>query len=123
MKYAPKITIYSMLVLGGTIPHLAYGYRIDNVYSLFILLDYLIVLAVQIAFALAVVAFFYGLALYIFKSGNHSANAQGIRLMLWGVVALFVMVSIWGIVIILQDSFGVDNRDTPRYPQLHIRGR
>lgn len=64
------------------------------------------------------VAFFYGLALYIFKAGDAGANTQGIRLMIWGVIALFVMASIWGLVALLQQSFGVDNTTPATFPQL-----
>lgn len=88
--------------------------------DIFKVIDDLILLAVQIGFALAVVAFFWGLALYIFKAGDTSANARGLQLMIWGIIALFVMASVWGLVALLQETIGIDNSNAPSYPQLRI---
>lgn len=58
---------------------------------------------------LAVVTFFWGLIMYIFNMGGEGKEAasHGVRLMLWGVIALFVMVSIWGILGLLRTTFNV----------------
>ncbi|MFW0870882.1 MAG: hypothetical protein ACKKL4_00240 [Patescibacteria group bacterium] len=61
--------------------------------------------AIGLLFALAVLAFFYGLAIYIFKSGKD--KQEGINIMVMGTIALFVMASIYGIIGLLQDSFNV----------------
>lgn len=51
----------------------------------------------------AVVVFFWGLITYIWKAADSSeAHERGRRLMLWGIIALFVMMSIWGLVELLQ---------------------
>ncbi|MFW0870881.1 MAG: hypothetical protein ACKKL4_00235 [Patescibacteria group bacterium] len=62
-------------------------------------------LAIGLLFALAVLAFFYGLAIYIFKSGKE--KQEGINIMVMGTIALFVMASIYGIIGLLQNSFEV----------------
>ena len=47
----------------------------------------------------ALLVFFWGLAKFILKiGGDAKAVAEGKQLMIWGVIALFVMVSIWGII-------------------------
>jgi hypothetical protein len=56
---------------------------------------------------LALVFFLWGLAKFILVAGNEKKIAEGKNLMIWGIVAIFVMVSIWGIVNILQGTFGV----------------
>jgi len=63
---------------------------------------------VPIAIALALVAFFYGLAKFIFNNASSDAKDDGKRIMIWGVVALFVMVSVWGLVSFIQRSTGVN---------------
>ena len=40
--------------------------------------------------------------------GNEQSVEDGKKLMLWGIIGLFVCVSMWGIVRILVDSFGFD---------------
>ena len=50
---------------------------------------------IPIMFALAVLGFFYGLVSYIF--GKEDNKDQAKKTMIWGVVALFVMASVWGL--------------------------
>ena len=65
---------------------------------------------IPIAFAAALLFFFYGLATYILSKEHDKEVAK--KRMIWGVVALFIMASIWGIVNFLATSVGVDQRNT-----------
>ncbi len=55
----------------------------------------------------AIVVFFWGLIMYLTKAEEE--GAKGLNLMIWGVVAIFVMVSIWGIIRLLQSTFNVSS--------------
>ncbi len=68
--------------------------------------------SIQIFGALAFLVFFWGLALFLFNRENKTINERGKNIMIWGVVALFVMVSIWGIIGLLQTTFGTTGRTT-----------
>lgn len=63
---------------------------------------------VPIAFTAAVLFFFWGLALYISAAGDESAQEKGKNIMLWGVIALFVMSSVWGLVVFIRTGLGVN---------------
>ncbi len=53
---------------------------------------------VKIVFGLAMIFFFWGTAQFILNdAGNEKTREEGKKKMLWGVIALFVMFSIWGI--------------------------
>ena len=55
---------------------------------------------------IALLVFLWGLVKFIFKvGGSETAVAEGRKLMGWGLVALFVMISVWGIIRLLQDEF------------------
>lgn len=54
---------------------------------------------------LAIVVFFWGLIMYLWNVDEK--KQEGLSIMLWGVIAIFVMVSIWGIVRLLQQTFKV----------------
>ena len=56
-----------------------------------------------IAIALAFLFFFWGLATFIYKSGSGSSDTvqDAKNKMLWGLLAIFVLTSIWGIVYFL----------------------
>jgi hypothetical protein len=60
----------------------------------------------------AIVVFFWGLIQYLGNIGGEDAAKKGIQLMLWGIIALFVMVSVWGIIRLLQNTFGVGGNQT-----------
>lgn len=57
---------------------------------------------VPLLVGIAVVGVFYGVAKYILSAGNPEKRADGAKFMIYGIISLFVMVSIWGLVAILQ---------------------
>ena len=64
--------------------------------------------------SLALLAFFWGLTKYIWSlSGDKKNYEEGINIMKWGILALFIMVSIWGLVGFLQRGFGLDKTVAP----------
>ncbi|MFA5876890.1 MAG: hypothetical protein WC880_00835 [Candidatus Paceibacterota bacterium] len=65
--------------------------------------------ATPIVVALALLAFFWGLVTYIFGSSNDEKRKKGIHIMVWGIIALFVMLSVFGIINALQSTLGVQN--------------
>jgi hypothetical protein len=73
-----------------------------------------------IVVALALLYFFWGLAKFILAAGNEVDRAKGRDIMIWGIVALFVMISVWGIVNLLDESLGLDTVDTVDVPSVNI---
>lgn len=68
----------------------------------------------QVAFLAILVFFFWGLAKYIF--GGAEDKIKGKNLMIWGVLAIFVAASIWGIVAVLKTTFGVGDEQAGVVP-------
>ncbi len=58
---------------------------------------------------LAIVVFFWGLIKYLMNAGEE--KSEGLQIMFYGVIAIFVMVSIWGIIRLLQSTFKVTSTD------------
>lgn len=53
---------------------------------------------IPVVIALMLLVFFYGLAKFIFRvGGDEGAIEEGKQIMLWGIIGLFVAVSIYGI--------------------------
>lgn len=71
-----------------------------------------------IVVALALLFFFYGLAMYILKQGEE--KAKGKEIMIYGIIALFVMVAVWGLVSLLATSLGITNIETIVPPSVTI---
>lgn len=65
-------------------------------------------LLVPLLIGLALVAFLYGAVIYLFSAGSPEKRQDGRQFMLYGLVTLFVMVSVWGLVSILSQTFGIN---------------
>jgi len=58
----------------------------------------------------AIVVFFWGLIKYLWSMDAETAH-ESLKLMFWGIIAIFVMVSIWGIIRLLQNTLQVTSTD------------
>jgi hypothetical protein len=76
------------------------------------LLDLFYIL-IAVLIGLAMIFFFWGLTLLILNAADEEKRARGKKVMLWGIIALTVMISIWGIVELLQITFFGDITEPP----------
>lgn len=53
----------------------------------------------------ALLLFLWGGVKYIYNSSETKGKTEGKEAMIWGIIALFVLFSIWGILSLLQTSF------------------
>jgi hypothetical protein len=65
-------------------------------------------LAVPIIIALAVVFLIWNIFRFA-VAGNEEDKAKAKTHMIWGIVGLFIMVSIWGLVAVLSNTFSLSN--------------
>ncbi len=98
-------------------PLLALAQTLIPIRNLIAALNGVIIALVPLLIGAAVVAFFWGLLVYIFKSGKEG-NKEGKKIMFAGIVALFIMVSLWGIIALLQSALGVPSNVIPTVPIL-----
>ena len=71
---------------------------------------------VPLSFTLAVLFFFWGVAKYIWSSGGD--KDEGKKIMYWGVIALFVMSSVWGLVAFMQRELTIPTGTTGTIPTI-----
>jgi hypothetical protein len=65
---------------------------------------------IPLLFALAVVMFVWGtIKFFIIDANEEAKRAQGKQFMIWSIVALAAMLSVWALVGILGDTFGIKN--------------
>ena len=120
MKYCSneRKTLYVLAIstlLPFFIPVVVFAQDITGVISkLFELVN----VAMPVVIGLALLFFFWGVAIYILNEGNAEKKGQGRSIMLWGVIAIFVILSIFGLVKMLQNTFTVGDQNAPEIPQI-----
>lgn len=72
---------------------------------------------VPLLFAIAFIVFLYGVAKsYIFSVGETAEVEKGHKLILWGIIGFVVMVSLWGLVNVVANTFGLGGVGAPVLP-------
>lgn len=71
---------------------------------------------VPMVFALAIALFVWGVTMYVVNAEDEGKREKGKDFMIWGIIGLTVMISIWGLVAILGDTFGLDTSIVPQAP-------
>ena len=84
----------------------------DGINKLLVGFSGLLKLAIPIAYGLAVLFFFYGIAKYISQAGNEKAAKEGKSIMIYGVIAIFVISSVFGIIKFIGNTLGIDTGAT-----------
>jgi uncharacterized membrane protein YidH (DUF202 family) len=69
---------------------------------------------IPLIFALAIAMFIWGVVQFVINSDEEAKKTKGKQFMLWGIIALAVMVSVWGLVNILTDTFGIKGGFIPQ---------
>lgn len=64
--------------------------------------------------AVALVGFIWGGAKFIYSADDATKRKEGRQVMLYGVIALFVIMSVWGLVAVIGKTFGVDTGFLPQ---------
>lgn len=108
-----------------SVPLFASADKIQEFGTLITSINTTIVSAVATLFmACATVAFFYGMAMFIIASrdGEEKAITNGKQFMLWSVIALFVMFSIYGIIRFAQGVIGIEGKTNIVIPTFQIGG-
>jgi len=111
MKHHTKITSNLKYILGTAILFPVTTFAAEALGGLRGLLSSfrdILDLIVPVVFGLAVLFFFWGTAQFIRKDvGNEKTREDGKQKILWSVIALFVMVSLYGILHYIGDAIGI----------------
>lgn len=70
---------------------------------------------VPMMITLGIIAFFWGLVKYLFNDGSEG-KGEGLKIMMYGILAIFVMGSLGGIVALLQDTTNTKSGGTINAP-------
>ena len=71
---------------------------------------------IPILFTLATIVFIWGVIVYITAGSSEEKKSYGKYLIMYGLIALFAIVAVWGLVLVLTGTFGVGGQDIPTRP-------
>lgn len=77
-----------------------------------------ITMLVPLAISAALLFFIWGLVVFVRDSGEEEALEEGKRKMIWGIIALFVIVAVWGLVLFIANSFNINLRENAPVPDI-----
>ncbi len=98
-SFLKKVSIGSVALFTPVAVFAAGGASVNGLVSLLDQIHLLISRAIPVLIALAVLAFMLGIVKYLFGK-----KENGKEMMFWGIIALFVMTSVWGLVGILRGT-------------------
>ncbi|OHA89873.1 MAG: hypothetical protein A2832_01910 [Candidatus Zambryskibacteria bacterium RIFCSPHIGHO2_01_FULL_44_22b] len=90
------------------VPALASAQSLTNLTTLLNSIKNLVDTALPIVVGLGLLAFFWGLVKFVFAAGDEEARKGAKSMMIYSVVALFIMVSIWGLIGFIGGAFNIN---------------
>ena len=100
----------------------AQGLNLSPVKQLISSLSVVVGMLVPLLLTLALVVFFWGLVRYLWGGGSKPDIEGAKKLMRWGLLTLFVMVSVWGIIELMQRALDINENATGKAPQILYTG-
>lgn len=101
-----------MAALSAALPMIASADTINNVWNIFGFVQKILNTVLPLIIAAAVVYFVWGM-FGLFLASDEDKKEKAKTTVIYGIIAIFVMVSVWGLVNILVNTFQLSNNQVP----------
>jgi hypothetical protein len=112
MKNLKKVVAY-VLPVGAMLPSLAFAQA--NAWSILGVVQSIFNVLIPLLITLGVIYFIWGVIKYI-TAKDEGEQAEARKVMVSGIIGLFVIVAIWGLVGVITNTFGVGAQNAPTLP-------
>jgi len=99
------------------LPTLAFAQQLSNIDSLIVRVRSIINEIIPVIIGLAILFFIYALLKYVTAGGDEAARKEAIGLIITGVIVIFVMTAVWGLVGFVAQSIDLPSSQET-YPQV-----
>lgn len=107
-----KKTLSKIVVsVAAATPMLAFA--ADDIAGIFDSASGVLTIAITFAFLLATAIFLYGVITYLAAGGDESKASEGKKYIIWGIIGLFAMIAIWGVVWAIKATFALPSTGIP----------
>jgi uncharacterized membrane protein len=97
-------------------PIFAFAQELVNVTRLAQSIGGVIKILIPIVAALALLYFFWGLGKFILNAGDEEKRKEGKSIMIWGIVALFIITSVWGLTDFIGSALNIEEAGSQDIP-------
>ena len=95
------------------LPSVAFAATLNDVFNT---VKDILDIIIPIALTVAVIYFFWGVGKYMTATGDSEKQEEARGIMIYGIIGLFVMVSVWGLVRVVGDTFGIQSGGSATIP-------
>lgn len=107
---SPDPNCFSSCISGGG----STAFNSDNFANLLrSITNFILTPVVSFLVSIALVVFLWGVLKYMGKTGDEAEREKARQLIIWGIIGIFVMVSVWGLVKVLMGSFDWNTANPP----------
>src|SRR3989338_7548863 len=96
----------------GALPFVAFA-QTKNFFDLVNVAGGIIQVIVPFVIGLAVLVIIWGIFGYITGAGDEEKRGEAKQYIIWGVIGVFIMLSVWGLVNVVVNSFGLSSKAIP----------
>jgi len=97
----------------GALPFVAFA---QNITDLILQINGIINVIIPFIVGLAVLVIIWGIFGYITGAGDEEKRGEAKQYIIWGVIGVFIMLSVWGLVNVVVNSFGLSSKAIPASP-------
>ena len=99
------VTIFSYVFI-YFFPNVSFA-AFEGIKSIMTSLKVIIGKLIPITFGMGILFFFWGIAMYVLSAGSEDKVKKSKSIMIYGVIAIFVMSSLWGIIKLIGDNLNI----------------
>lgn len=118
LSLAPAVA-FAQIDIGGASSSCTVGGNSGTLFTLLCQFGSLLNSVVPVLIALGVVYFVYGVVSYVIASDEEAKKAGRDRI-IFGIIGLAVIISVWGLVTILNRTFGISNTASITLPTVPV---
>lgn len=114
-------SVFALTLLILTAPDIVHGDELGSLRDIqrfFIGIQTILDILIPLIVTLAALVFFWGMVKFLYAVDDPKQRDDGKGLMIWGVIALFIMISVWGFTELIASLFGINQGATIIVPSV-----
>ncbi|MEK7099133.1 MAG: hypothetical protein AAB916_01290 [Patescibacteria group bacterium] len=104
-----KNIYFAASALIAALPLMAAAAALDNIFALAENLREIVYVLIVVVFSIAVLVFAWGIVKYLTAAGDATKLAAARGFLWWGIIGMFVLAAMYGLVLFVADALGIDD--------------